>query len=276
MTEHTTAAPLSAEQLDKLEAMARNIESTGAWDFDTADTPFRIAGGEVVGGDALPYGDVYTMKEWETPEGSKCLTIVQEVGTQFGKYIAAFDPPTALALIAQARAAQTAQTLDEAHLKQLVLDVSNASYFCGTDPERDGPAYAEKLDKAASAEAALIQYVQTIVRAAQAHHATATTGEDVRDVISGGLTTLLQAAGAMRMVRAHDGSGEPFAAYDKGITDRVVAELRTGMPALEDRIVKLRTALKDISEVRFGWDGDCGVTRIADDAIFADDEVQPK
>lgn len=106
---HTAAQPLD---LDKLEALARDIESTGAWDFDTADTPFRIAGGEVVGGDALPYGDVYTMKEWETPDGSECLTIAQEVGTKFGKYIAAFDPPTVLALIAQARTAQPAGAAD--------------------------------------------------------------------------------------------------------------------------------------------------------------------
>lgn len=55
-------------------------------------------------------------------------------------------------------------------------------------------------------------------------------------VAMGGLTTLLQAAGAMRMVRCHDGSGEPFAAYDKEIADRVVADLRAEMHALEDAV----------------------------------------
>ncbi|MFK3741651.1 hypothetical protein [Massilia sp. TN1-12] len=108
MTNTTPSLPLSAGQLDNLEALARSIEFTEAWDFDTADEPYRIAGGEVVGGDALPYGDVYTMKEWQTPDGSECLTIAHEVGAQFGRYIAAFDPPTILALIAQARTAQQA------------------------------------------------------------------------------------------------------------------------------------------------------------------------
>jgi hypothetical protein len=49
---------------------------------------------------------------------------------------------------------------------------------------------------------------------------------------AGGVATILQAAGAMRMVRCHDGSGEPFAAYDKDIADRVVAGLRAEMHAL--------------------------------------------
>jgi hypothetical protein len=41
----------------------------------------------------------------------------------------------------------------------------------------------------------------------------------------------------------------------------------------DDRITKLREALRQISETRFGWEGDCGVTRIADDALHADDET---
>ncbi len=48
------------------------------------------------------------------------------------------------------------------------------------------------------------------------------------------VATLLQAAGAMRMVRCHDGSGKPFAAYDKDIADRIVADLRAEMHALTD------------------------------------------
>ena len=43
---------------------------------------------------------------------------------------------------------------------------------------------------------------------------------------------------------------------------------------LESRIVELRTALRQISETRFGWDGDCGVTKIADDAIYADEKAE--
>ena len=50
-----------------------------------------------------------------------------------------------------------------------------------------------------------------------------------------GLTTLLQAAGAMRLVRCHDGSGEAFEAYDKDIADRVVADLRAKIHAYEER-----------------------------------------
>jgi hypothetical protein len=50
------------------------------------------------------------------------------------------------------------------------------------------------------------------------------------------LTTLLQAAGAMRLVRCHDGSGDPFEAYDKNIADRVVAEQRAQVHALEAKI----------------------------------------
>lgn len=51
-----------------------------------------------------------------------------------------------------------------------------------------------------------------------------------------GLTTLLQAAGAMRLVRYHDGSGEPFEAYDKAIADRVVSEQRAKVHSLEAKI----------------------------------------
>jgi hypothetical protein len=41
----------------------------------------------------------------------------------------------------------------------------------------------------------------------------------------------------------------------------------------EDRIDALRTALRQISETTFGWDGDCGVARIADDALYADEQA---
>ena len=42
---------------------------------------------------------------------------------------------------------------------------------------------------------------------------------------------------------------------------------------MEDRITKLRAALRQISETSFGWDGDCGVTKIADDALYADEQT---
>jgi hypothetical protein len=47
----------------------------------------------------------------------------------------------------------------------------------------------------------------------------------------------------------------------------------TDVEQLESRIVELRTALRRISETRFGYDGDCGVTSIADDALYADEAV---
>lgn len=56
------------------------------------------------------------------------------------------------------------------------------------------------------------------------------------DVKSKRLTTLLTAAGARRHVRCHNGSGEPFDAYDIEISDRVVDELRKEMWALEDMV----------------------------------------
>ncbi len=39
------------------------------------------------------------------------------------------------------------------------------------------------------------------------------------------------------------------------------------------RIADLRTALQQISETRFGYEGDCGTTRIADDALYADEQA---
>lgn len=69
-----------------------------------------------------------------------------------------------------------------------------------------------------------------------------------------GLTTLLQAAGAMRLVRCHDGSGEPFAAYDKDIADRVVADLRAEMHAMTDTRAPAADAPRlqpDITTLRF-------------------------
>jgi len=41
----------------------------------------------------------------------------------------------------------------------------------------------------------------------------------------------------------------------------------------QEKITALRDALTKISDTRFGWDGDCGVTRIADDALAMTDEA---
>jgi len=44
----------------------------------------------------------------------------------------------------------------------------------------------------------------------------------------------------------------------------------------EQAIQTLRKALTDISETRFGWDGDCGVVRIADDALETTESIAPQ
>lgn len=99
--------PLTPEQ--ETLRQAAMAATPGPWDFDTADTPFRIAGGEVVGGDPLPYGDVYTAQEWETPEGSEVLVVAQEIGVANGRFIAAANPSAILALLAQLEATITPQ-----------------------------------------------------------------------------------------------------------------------------------------------------------------------
>lgn len=91
---------MNNEDLQQLKAAALKA-TPGPWDFDTAETPVRIAGGEVVGGDALPYGDVYTTREYETPEGSECLIIASEIGVDNGRYLRAANPAAILALIAK-------------------------------------------------------------------------------------------------------------------------------------------------------------------------------
>lgn len=91
---------MTNDELQQLKAAALKA-TPGPWDFDTAETPFRIAGGEVVGGDALPYGDVYTTREYETPEGPECLIIASEIGVDNGRYLRAANPAAILALIAK-------------------------------------------------------------------------------------------------------------------------------------------------------------------------------
>lgn len=91
---------ITNEELQQLKAAAL-AATPGPWDFDTAETPFRIAGGEVVGGDELPYGDVYTTREYETPDGPECLIIASEIGVDNGRYLRSANPATILALIAK-------------------------------------------------------------------------------------------------------------------------------------------------------------------------------
>ena len=95
---------VAAGSIDTAELRKLALAATpGEWDFDTAETPFRIAGGEVVGGDALPWGDVYTVNDHDTfdEDGPCCepLTIVREIKAADGRYIAAVNPKTIMALL---------------------------------------------------------------------------------------------------------------------------------------------------------------------------------
>jgi hypothetical protein len=162
--------------LDKLQALARELESMGEWEFDAAETPFRVAGGEVVGGDSLPYGDVYTKREWETMDGTECLTIAQEVGAQFGRYIAAFNPPTMLALIALARRSQpSAEPAPAASLIDTWKHVANE----WADTAYNGLQWLRNLDEGVTADVKRgIENMESCCKAAQevwaaAHRATA-------------------------------------------------------------------------------------------------------
>lgn len=106
--------------LNKLEELAKKAGSD-AWEFDNAETPILIAGGEVVGGDALPYGDVYTMAEYEQlDEGgepvSEPLTICSEIGVRYGRFVAAANPAVILELIkTQRELVEALKELDECY-----------------------------------------------------------------------------------------------------------------------------------------------------------------
>lgn len=115
--------------LNKLKALAA-AATAGPWEFDTADTPYRIAGGEVVGGDALPYGDVYTTDDWETPEGPEPLIITTEIGVDNGRYIAAANPSTVLELIALIERIQAELTAERAAKAQGALTDDKIWHIC--------------------------------------------------------------------------------------------------------------------------------------------------
>lgn len=105
---------MNIETLNKLRELAEKA-GADAWDFDTAETPIRIAGGEVVGGDALPYGDVYTKAEYEQLDEdgepvSEPLIICREIGEHFGRFIAHASPAIVLELIALASQSLVAHT----------------------------------------------------------------------------------------------------------------------------------------------------------------------
>jgi hypothetical protein len=75
--------------------------TAGPWDYDTHDTPIRIAGGEVVGGDCTGIGDLYTAYDATVDENlnPEPLVLAQEVTLANGRYMRAANPSTMLALL---------------------------------------------------------------------------------------------------------------------------------------------------------------------------------
>lgn len=126
---------ITNEELQQLKAAAL-AATPGPWDFDTAETPFRIAGGEVVGGDELPYGDVYTTREYETPDGPECLIIASEIGVDNGRYLRAANPATILALIAKVESlAADAERWKSALHKKAAEELAEKEAYSFTVPE---------------------------------------------------------------------------------------------------------------------------------------------
>jgi hypothetical protein len=75
--------------------------TAGPWDYDAHDTPIRIAGGEVVGGDCTGIGDLYTAYDATVDENlnPEPLVLAQEVTLANGRYMRAANPSTILALL---------------------------------------------------------------------------------------------------------------------------------------------------------------------------------
>lgn len=89
---------MTNEELAELKALAL-AATNEPWEFDQAFTPIRMANGEAVGDDPLPYGEVTTKALYETPDGEECLIIAAEVGEANGRFIASANPAAILELI---------------------------------------------------------------------------------------------------------------------------------------------------------------------------------
>ena len=105
-------------KFDELKRLAQ--QATGSqWEFDRAYTPFSIQGGEVVGDDELPWGDVSTKEEYEFLDNdgeptTGPLTICPEIGLANGRFIAAANPAAVLELLAiQAQLVEALKGLDD-------------------------------------------------------------------------------------------------------------------------------------------------------------------
>lgn len=136
----------------------------GPWDFDNRETPFQIQGGEVCGGDALPWGDVYTMYEVETvdADGDACSEpqiIAEMVSIENGRFIRAANPATILALIERLQVAEDAakRAAMESMEPVVLKDAPKHIYLVIEDADGDLPfATFRDAESAARADVGLM------------------------------------------------------------------------------------------------------------------------
>lgn len=116
---------ITNEELARLKALAE-AATPGPWDHDEELTPWRIDGGEVVGGDGTGRSVVYTDYDWHVKVGEESdtgsaiyestgepATIVEHVRKVDAAFMAAANPATILALIAKVESlAADAERLD--------------------------------------------------------------------------------------------------------------------------------------------------------------------
>jgi hypothetical protein len=110
-------APIQSGELAELRKLAE-AATPGEWLYDENMSPFREAGGEIVGGDGLGHADVYTAYDVPCPIGeqdddfpAEPRTITEKVALPDARFIAAANPAAILRLLA----ALAAPTPPQAH-----------------------------------------------------------------------------------------------------------------------------------------------------------------